>query len=79
MSKEVLDVGVAVFNMTPDDKERADAGFVRRFGREAFDAEVEPLHRGGIMSIFHNSPTEHSRWYAETVAFLVNERRGAKA
>lgn len=74
MSEEVLDMGFAVFNMTADDKERTDAGFVRRFGQEAFDTEIEPIHRGGIMSIFHDDPTKRTRWYAETVAFLVNER-----
>ncbi len=75
MSKEPLDIGFSVFNMNQEDKRRADAGFVVRFSQEIFDKEISPIHEAGIMSIFHKPPNKWTKWYVETVAFLVNERR----
>lgn len=69
-----LDVKFAVFNRQREERQRTDEGFIRRFGREAFDKEIQPIHDEGIMTIFHKAPNEHTGWYVEIAAFLVNER-----
>lgn len=74
MPVEPLDMHFAVFNIRDEDKKRANAGFIMRFGQEIFDKEILPIHKAGIMSIFHNPPNQWTRWYAEIVAFLVNDR-----
>lgn len=75
MSREPLNVHFAVFNIKNEDKQKADAGFIRRFGQEIFNREILPIHKAGIMSIFNDPPNQWTTWYAEIVAFLVNDRR----
>ena len=75
MSKEPMDLYFSVFNMNDEDKKRSDAGFIMRFGQEIFDKEISPIHKDGIMTIFHNQRNQWTLWYAEIIAFLVNERR----
>ncbi len=75
MLEEPMDRNFAIFNIKNEDRQRADAGFIRRFGQEVFDREISPIHKAGIMSVFHNPPNKWTTWYVETVAFLVNERR----
>jgi hypothetical protein len=74
MAKEFLNVGFAVFNIKTEEKHKADTGFITRFGQEIFDKEILPIHKSGIMSIFHNPPNQWTAWYIEIVAFLVNNR-----
>jgi hypothetical protein len=73
MAKEFLDTRFAVFNIRTEEKQKADTGFIIRFGQEIFDKEILPIHEAG-MSVFHNPPNQWTEWYTEIVAFLVNDR-----
>ena len=72
---EVLGLNFAVFNIQTEDRTMADAGFIRRWGKELFNKKIAPIHKTGIMSIFNIKPNKYTRWYVELVAFLVNARR----
>lgn len=74
MSEKPLNVFTATFNIRNEEKQKADTGFIRRFGIKIFNREILPAHKTGIMSIFHNPPNEWTLWYVEIVAFLVNNR-----
>jgi len=71
---EILDPFVAVFNGHVNDaQERADEAFVKRFGELAFEYEIRPHHKNGIMSIFQVKPNEYTVWYVEMIAVFANE------
>lgn len=77
---ERMSVDFAVFNCHMNNaKKRADEEFIAQFGREKFDKVMGPIHRKGIMSIFHKAPTKYTMaWVVLCVAF-VNENRQSPA
>lgn len=75
-TENVLDLRFALFNCHLNDAEnRANAAFVKRFGQDAFDENIQPFLNKGIMAIFNEPPNKHTKWYVETVAVFVNEDR----
>lgn len=73
---EPMDVGFAMFNSHVNDAaNKANAAFIEKFGQEAFDRVIKPLHDQGIMAIFNTAPTEHTEWYATKVQEIVNDGR----
>lgn len=76
---ERMEQGWAVFNCHRNDaKERADAEFIAQFGQEIFDEVMAPLHKDGIMAIFHDDPTpETAAWVALCTAYVNEDRNEA--
>jgi hypothetical protein len=73
--QESMTNGLAFFNQTYKDFQRAKNGFIRRFGLKKWEESgIDKLHDTGIMAIFDGKPTTERLWFVETIAFLVNER-----
>ena len=74
--KERLNQGFSVFNLHVNNAgKRADAEFIAQFGQEKFDEVIKPMHKEGIMVIFHNPPTIFTMAWTVLVTAFVNENR----
>jgi hypothetical protein len=74
--KEIMDISFAVFNRHINNAgDRAKMAFIKRFGQEVWDKEIEPFEKQGIMTLFHTEPNTYTEWYTEVVGVLVNEDR----
>jgi len=52
MVDEVMDAHFLLFNLHVNDAQaKADAAFIKRFGQQAYDELIAPLHESGIMEI----------------------------
>jgi len=72
-AREKMDSYFSVFNLHVNDAgERADQKFIETYGQDAFDGIIKPLHDDGIMTIFHNEPTEHLKAWVDWVTEFVN-------
>lgn len=80
MKNEYMSPGFAVFNCHVNNaKKRANKSFIEKFGRSAFNRTMLPLFRRGIMTIFHELPTEKTQYWVDQVTAFVNEDRQAPA
>lgn len=71
-----LDAGFSVFNCHLNNaKERANTEFVAQFGQEAYDEHIAPIAEAGIMTIFHDKPTQFTAAWVTLVTAYVNENR----
>ena len=70
---ERMSVGFAVFNQhISDAAAKARDLFIRTFGQETWDRELEPYARNGIMAIFEKDFTFYTGFYAIAVMLIVN-------
>jgi len=66
----------AVFNVHKNEMNKARRVFNKRFGKGSYRQYIGPYIRKGIMSIFHDTPTEHTKFYVNCISRLVNARLG---
>jgi hypothetical protein len=69
-----LAVGFAFFNQSQKDRKEAKAGFIRRFGPQEWERQIQPFVDSGIMGLLSQRETPEARWFVEVVSFLVNRR-----
>jgi hypothetical protein len=68
-----MDVSFALFNCHKNNaQERAKESYIAFFGKESFDANVQPYIDNGIMSILKTQPTPTLQFYVYTIWNFVN-------
>ena len=73
-TNEMLDVQFALFNCHINKaQEKVKILFIKRFGQDIWDKEIELFEKKGIMSIFDTKPTYHTEWYVEMMWYFVNQ------
>ena len=73
-----MDTYFAVFNGRITERDRARRIFNKKFGGGSYRKYISPYIRRGIMSIFHDKPNRHTKFFVKTYAKIVNERLGDK-
>jgi len=74
--REKMDLGFALFNCHINNaKSKAKKDFIKKFGLEVWNKEIEPFWGKGIMSIFSEPPNEPRAWYVEKIQEYVNKGR----
>ncbi len=74
--RDVMDMHFALFNYHSNNAHtRAKVSFIKLYGRKAWDAEIEPHEKSGIMSLMENKPNEWTMAYVTMVHVYVNENR----
>jgi hypothetical protein len=54
-------------------QEKAIGAFRKKYGREVFLKEIDPLIKRGIMSVFNQEPNEHTLFFVKRIEFYVNQ------
>lgn len=73
---KAMDAYFAVFNCHVNNaRARARRAFIAKYGRPAYMKVIYPYWRRGIMSIFHDKPTEHTKFFVDKITEFVNEGR----
>jgi hypothetical protein len=68
-----MDVTAALFNCHINNaEERAKESYIAFFGKESFDANIQPYLDKGIMSILKTQPTPTLQFYVYTIWNFVN-------
>lgn len=73
MPNEKMDIRFALFNCHINDAfDRASKAFVQQFGARLYCETIAKYWNKGIMSLFNDEPTEHTKWFVEKVQEIVN-------
>lgn len=73
MSTNRLDPGFSLFNYHVNDaKDKARELFIRVFGEQAWEDEIQPYEESGIMAITSKPPTFYTAFYITAVTLIVN-------
>ena len=74
MNKEKLDIGFALFNSHINNAfNKASIRFIEKFGAAKYCDIIAKYYHEGIMTIFHDPPTEETTYFVEKVQEIVNE------
>ena len=68
-----MDPGFALFNYHVNDAaEKAKELFIRTFGEEKWQAEIQPFVDTGVMAILNEPVTFYTGFYVAAVTLIVN-------
>ena len=71
--KTKMDGHTAMFNNHVNDAfHMAKKDFIEHFNELAWDIEIQPFQKAGIMSIFEEQPNKHIAWFVARVKKYVN-------
>jgi len=74
-TKEKMDGYFSMFNCHVNNAfDKASISFIEKFGAIRYCETIAKYWNQGIMSIFHDPPTEETKFFVDTINGVVNER-----